>query len=84
MNKILLRVGATIGTLMTTSAFAESAATADNYQLNMRKGVTDLSVEVYDLHMLMFAICVGIAIVVFGAMFYSMPVSYTHLTLPTN
>ncbi|MFT4941354.1 MAG: cytochrome c oxidase subunit 2 [Paraglaciecola sp.] len=57
---------------MTTSAFAESAATADNYQLNMRKGVTDLSVEVYDLHMLMFAICVGIAIVVFGAMFYSM------------
>jgi len=38
---------------------------------NMPVGVTQLSREVYDLHMLIFWVCVGIAVVVFGAMFYS-------------
>lgn len=38
---------------------------------NMTKGVTDISSKVYDLHMLIFWICVAIAVVVFGAMFYS-------------
>ena len=28
---------------------------------NLRQGVTDISQQVYDLHMLMFLICVGIA-----------------------
>ena len=72
MNKILLKVGAAIGALLSTSAFAESAAGVDQYELNMRKGVTDISADVYDLHMLMFFICVGIAVIVFGAMFYAM------------
>ena len=44
-------------------------------ELNMRVGVTDLSRDVYDLHMLIFYICCVIGVVVFGAMFYSM---YTH------
>ncbi len=40
--------------------------------LNLRRGATDISGQVYDLHMLMFFICVGIAVVVFGVMFVSM------------
>ncbi|MGD8110810.1 cytochrome c oxidase subunit II [Vibrio sp. TRT 17S01] len=39
--------------------------------LNMTRGVTAISNEVYDLHMLIFYICCAIAFVVFGAMFYS-------------
>ena len=39
--------------------------------LNMPVGVTEVSRIVYDLHMLIFWICVVIGIVVFGAMFYS-------------
>ena len=41
-------------------------------QLNLTKGVTDVSNEVYDLHMLVMWICTVIGIVVFGAMFWSM------------
>lgn len=41
-------------------------------QLNMTRGVTPVSREVYDLHMLIFWICVAIGLVVFGVMFYSM------------
>jgi cytochrome c oxidase subunit 2 len=40
--------------------------------LNMTEGVTAISKEVFDLHMLIFWICVAIGLVVFGIMFYSM------------
>ena len=40
--------------------------------LNLPRGVTPFSNTVYDLHMMILWICVGIGIVVFGAMFYSM------------
>lgn len=40
-------------------------------ELNMPRGVTDTSVAVYDLHMLIFWICVVIGIGVFGAIFWS-------------
>ena len=46
--------------------------------LNMREGVTQVSRDVFELHMLIFYICVGI-----GAVVFSVTVSYTHLTLPT-
>jgi cytochrome c oxidase subunit 2 len=39
---------------------------------NLREGVTNISQDVYDLHMLMFWICTGIGVLVFGAMFISM------------
>jgi cytochrome c oxidase subunit 2 len=39
---------------------------------NLPMGVTELSHEIYNLHMLVFWICVGIAVVVFGAMIYSL------------
>ncbi|MGR5238361.1 cytochrome c oxidase subunit II [Vibrio alfacsensis] len=38
---------------------------------NMTKGVTAISEQVYELHMLIFYICCAIALVVFGVMFYS-------------
>ena len=49
-----------------------SSAQAEESAFNMTKGVTDISGKVYDLHMLIFYICCAIALVVFGAMFYSM------------
>jgi cytochrome c oxidase subunit 2 len=39
--------------------------------LNMTQGVTDMSRKIYDLHMLIFWICVIIAAIVFGAMIWS-------------
>ena len=40
--------------------------------INMTEGVTDISRDVFNLHMLIFYICVAIGVVVFGVMFYSM------------
>ena len=51
--------------------FAQEAS-EEISSLNLRRGATDISGQVYDLHMLMFFICVGIAVVVFGVMFASM------------
>lgn len=51
-------------------AFGLGTAQAD-YALNLVQGVTQLSHEVYGLHMLIFWICVVIGIAVFGTMFYS-------------
>lgn len=42
-----------------------------DYALNMRTGVTETSQAVYDIHMIIFWICVVIGVVVFGAMIYS-------------
>lgn len=59
------RLSATLlGTLTCGNAFAEM-------QLDMTKGVTDISNQIYDVHFLMLAICTVIAIVVFGVMFIS-------------
>src|SRR5215472_5474300 len=41
-------------------------------QLNMPKGVTDISRKIYALHMEIFWICVAIGVVVFGAMIWSL------------
>jgi cytochrome c oxidase subunit 2 len=51
------------------------ANTSNGY--NLPEGVTDLSRIIYGLHMEVFWICVGIAIVVFGAMIYSL-VKFRH------
>jgi cytochrome c oxidase subunit 2 len=48
---------------------------ADWFALNMTRGVTDISNEVFELHMLIFWICVAIGVLVFSVMFYSM---YAH------
>lgn len=54
-----------LGCVFSNLAWAES-------KLNMTKGVTEISREVYDLHMMILYICTAIGVVVFGAMFWSM------------
>ena len=52
-------------------AVLASVAHADWGGLNMPEGVTILSKKIYSLHMLILWICVALAVVVFGAMIYS-------------
>ncbi|MGB5245556.1 MAG: cytochrome c oxidase subunit II transmembrane domain-containing protein, partial [Woeseia sp.] len=71
--------------MLTLLAAANAAA---EWELNMPKGVTELSAETYDLHMMVFWWCVGIGVVVFGVMIYSLfahrksrgaePAKFTH------
>lgn len=56
---------------MVGSFAAQAADTMENAYWNLPKGVTDISNEVWHLHMAAFWVCVAIAIVVFGVMFYS-------------
>lgn len=51
--------------------FAATPALADWSALNMTRGVTTNSGDVYDLHMTIFWISTIIGVVVFGAMFYA-------------
>ena len=69
MRKFLSRSAAvvTLGLSLFPAAHAESGWG----QLNMTQGVTAMSRQIYGLHMLMFWLCVGIAVVVFGVMAYS-------------
>lgn len=66
-----------------------SAAHAD-WTLNMPKGVTELSLETYNIHMMIFWWCVAIGVVVFGVMIVSLfqhrkskgvkPATFSHST----
>lgn len=53
------------------SVLGANPAQAD-FALNMRQGVTPISRNIYDLHMIILWICVSIGVVVFGAMAYSL------------
>ncbi|MDF1758300.1 MAG: cytochrome c oxidase subunit II [Legionellaceae bacterium] len=53
--------------ICTPAAFA-----ADYWQMNMHRGVTPLSKDMYSLHMIAIYVCAAIGIVVFGVMFYSL------------
>ena len=65
-------------------------ASAD-WALNMPRGVTELSKETYDLHMMVFWVCVAIGVLVFGVMIYSLvkhrkaagaePAKFSHSTV---
>ena len=48
------------------------AVFADMSDANMAVGVTEVSKEIFDLHMLIFWVCVWIGVVVFGIMFWSL------------
>jgi cytochrome c oxidase subunit 2 len=54
------------------AAIAALPARADWDLLNMPKGVSELSREIYDMHMIMLWICVIIAVFTFGAMIVAM------------
>jgi cytochrome c oxidase subunit 2 len=61
------RAFAFLGSLLASgSAFAYTGA-----KWNLPEGVTEISREVHHLHMIIFWVCVVIAVVVFGVMFYS-------------
>lgn len=65
LSKILLMIFCSV---FLNTAFAN----ADNWQLNMFKGVTPLSRDIYQLHMIAMLVCAIIGIVVFGIMIYSL------------
>ena len=50
---------------------ANLPAGAQEQRFNMTRGATELSQQVFDLHMTIFYICVVIAAIVFGLMFWS-------------
>lgn len=56
--------------VMTQSAMAADAV--DQWQMNMFKGVTPMSHDIYHLHMVAIWVCVAIGVLVFGVMFYSL------------
>ena len=53
-------------------SLAALPARADWSQINMPEGVSELSREIYGMHMIMFWICAAIAVVTFGAMIFAM------------
>lgn len=57
--------------------FAASAGANTSNGYNLPLGVTSLSRDIYALHMEVFWICVGIAVVVFGVMIYAL-VKFRH------
>jgi len=59
--------GRLAGLFATAMALVSQSALAD-WQLNLPKGVTDISHQVWDMHMLSFYIMCFVALVVFGAM----------------
>jgi cytochrome c oxidase subunit II len=72
------------------AALLPAGAALADWALNMPVGVTELSKEIHQLHMLIFWVCVMIALLVFGAMIYSIvkfrhskgavPASFDHST----
>lgn len=72
LTTVLARWCASLPLLLFSSLIFAQEASEEISSLNLRRGATDISGQVYDLHMLMFFICVGIAVVVFGVMFASM------------
>ena len=68
LNKLTGRLSVALAGVLTM--LAVSAVNAD-YALNMTKGVTPISRDLYSLHMIVFWICVAIGVVVFGAMAWS-------------
>jgi cytochrome c oxidase subunit 2 len=65
----LARLGAATG--LALASLAASAYTETSGGYNVPTGVTEISREVHGLHMAIFWVCVAIAVVVFGAMIWS-------------
>ena len=86
MNTFITRsIGRTFATVCGALLAAPAWAA---WELNMPRGVTDNSQVIYDLHMIIFYVCVAIGVVVFGLMIYSLikhrksvhpePATFTH------
>lgn len=57
--------------LLALTLLALSAHSRADYALNLPVGVTETSREIHDLHMLILWICVGIGVLVYGVIIYS-------------
>ena len=66
MRPFIAKAAAGIGLLVGAAGTAHA-----EWAVNMPEGVTPISRDVYNLHMLIFWICVAIGVVVFGAIFWS-------------
>ncbi len=79
MKKLVRRIAPQLAALTALLCSLSQAAHAQSgwAELNMPRGVTEISRKIYDLHMLCFWVCVGIGIVVFGIMIYSI-VTFRH------
>ena len=76
--------------LISLLGFLWAGTASAEWGLNMPRGVTELSAETYDLHMMVFWWCVAIGIVVFGVMIFSLvkhrkskgvePATFSHST----
>src|SRR5271167_1482532 len=64
-----LRAGALC---LATLGLAANAGANTSNGYNLPVGVTSLSQDIYELHMMVFWTCVAIAIVVFGVMIYAL------------
>ncbi|MEH6473878.1 MAG: cytochrome c oxidase subunit II [Halopseudomonas sp.] len=58
-----------VAALLFTGCFSEGVVA--EWQLNLEPGISEISRSVFDLHMLIFYICVAIGVVVFGVMLWS-------------
>ena len=64
MNRVL--------TVLAVLGVLAAGDVAADYGLNLTRGVTELSRDIYDLHMLIFWICVAIGVLVYGLLVYSL------------
>ena len=64
MNKNIIFLISTLLSIITNSANAE-------YALNLRTPATEIASQIYNLHMLILYVCIGIFVIVFSVMFYS-------------
>lgn len=64
VSKMLVMIWALLCTPLTFAA--------DYWQMNMHRGVTPISKDIYNLHMTAIFVCACIGIVVFGIMFYTL------------
>ena len=59
-------------TLLASSGLMVFGRAHADYTLNLTEGVTELSRDIHDLHMLIFWICVVIGVLVYGLLIYSL------------
>ena len=59
-------------TLLALASLLGMGAARADYTLNLTEGVTELSRDIHDLHMLIFWICVVIGVLVYGLLAYSL------------
>ncbi len=59
-------------TLLAVAGMMSVGEAFADYTLNLTEGVTELSRDIHDLHMLIFWICVAIGVLVYGLLVYSL------------